>query len=46
MDLFGFIFIKIAAAIPKLQACIGNKINGQAATKKEMVFCSRFHRNF
>lgn len=45
MDLFGFIFIKVAAAIPKLQACIGNKINGQG-NQKEMIFCSRFHKNF
>ena len=36
------IFIKVAAAIPKLKACIGNKINDQD-TKTVIIFCSRFH---
>ena len=45
MDLFGCIFIKVAAAIPKSNACIGSKINEKYA-KKVLNFCSRRNKNF
>lgn len=46
MDLFGRIFIKALAAIPKSNACIGNKMNVKYAKKKEIIFCSRLNKNF